>query len=74
MAYTPSQEAQFRKFFSEATARVAVYFKTTLGLPEDMFFDEWDSLPDTATRANFLNNVYLKHPKIFEGMDRYNPA
>jgi len=68
---TPHQ--QLTEFIKEGCLRAALYFKTTLGLPEDIFFEEWDKLETGLDKANFLNNMYLEHPKIFEGMPRYQP-
>lgn len=63
---------QFDEFVADAVARAATFFKTTLGLPEEIFFEEWREL-NGVEQSRFLSNLYRKHPKIFIGMKHYQP-
>ena len=72
MKFTESQKQELRDFIAEATSRVAVYFKTTLGLPEEIFFQEFSKIPTLGEQMAFLSAFSKNHPKVFEGMKHYS--
>lgn len=72
MNYTKAQKQQLRDFLSEGLTRAAIYMKTTMGFPEEIFFEKIDDMQTAGEQMLWLSNFAKGHPKVFEGMSRYN--
>lgn len=73
MTYNESQKQQLRDFIKEGAAKAAVYFKTTMGVPEDIFFEKWNEFKTTGEQLSLIISCMKKNPKAFEGMPIYKP-